>query len=133
MCLIRSKNSEHRLRQRFSKTRRITAYKAMIFRNGLVESPWYARCHVWRPGWNVSDRRSVEAECSEQDDVTKGIHVYLRKTDARKQSPLVLPVQCKCSDLVGAGYDATTGDQSAVFHKVFVKKADWQEAETFND
>jgi len=95
--------------------------------------------YIWKPGWNKSDRQSLELSTNEKRQlqerdnaqIHRGIHVFLNRKDAMRYcgfSYKVVRVECYNKDLVARG--KRWEHKEAVYMKVFLARDEYKSALT---
>jgi hypothetical protein len=116
MCLIIDKANTEKLLKRLTKSKNgIICYKAVT---QYGESPVVAPSYQYKPGINISNRKSVNLNNIERQNqcVYKGIHVCANKINLKiYDEEVCIPVRCYLQDFVMGG----KGNE-AVFTKVYI-------------
>jgi hypothetical protein len=114
MCLKYSPVGTGNVRRRLNRDGDIIAWKDIWLDLGQICSRVFE--HLWRPGWNKSNRRHQSLTTEERDGKTvfEGIHVYLKKP--KRRGLFIIKVRCYANDFIAAG------NGEAVFTKVFVSE-----------
>lgn len=130
MCLKYIKEKTAELRQRKS----IIAYKVLRLSGRDLASVHFAG-PSWQPGELISNRRGRRLNQAERDCrlVRRGIHVYLDRSDAEKETGKLLgpsckyrlvPVRCHAEDLIAAGvHEFYPFPAQAVYRSVHLSKS----------
>ncbi len=153
MCMVYDKRATANLKRRLARNGgKLTMWCVMHREAGGLKTPW-RDVPICGPGWLKSDRPSVAFDSGEGDKLpgrlhasvvcVRGKHVVRTKAAAHRYAAViwgddlvVVPVQVQAKDCVAAGTCATYSGMtmvsgpfpSAVFTKVFLKKADYERA-----
>lgn len=126
MCITLNEEIQLNVLKKLETEGFLIGYKILWLREYNKLTSQVFASYVWKPGWNAA-RLERNVEFSLPKDV--GIHVYLDKEAAEctnDTDDVVVPVKCYAADIVVAGYDNDTSHMSAVFKRVWLDPADYE-------